>query len=241
MPMETPFMLCTIRFCAFLVAFAAASLARADFATFVVDELYSNADGSVQYVVLHEAQGVNGANLLAGHTLSSTHAGVTKVFTFPTDLPSTTTANQRVLIGSNGFAALSPIAPDYQMPDRFLPTDGGTVNYAGVDQVTYATLPIDGSNALQRSGSAGANLATNFTGQTFAGPANPITVVEFCNDSLDHYFMSPLAPDIDALDSGRNFGWSRTGYTFEGSPTTAPATNPVCRFYIPPQHGDSHF
>src|SRR5438067_11118360 len=126
-------------FCAraFLVVVLLAALpARADFATFVIDELYSNADGSVQYVVLHEAQGTNGANLLAGRILSATHAGVTKIFTFPSDLPRATTANQRVLIGSNGFAALSPIAPDYQMPDRFLPTDGGTVNYAGVDQVT---------------------------------------------------------------------------------------------------------
>jgi Repeat of unknown function (DUF5648) len=232
------------RLCTCLVTMLVTSLARADFATFVIDELYSNADGSVQYVVLREAQGTNGANLLAGHTLSAAHAGVTKIFTFPTDLPSATTANRRVLIGSNGFAALSPIAPDYQMPDRFLPTDGGTVNYAGVDQVTYATLPVDGSNALQRSGAVAANLATNFAGQTFAAPANPITVVEFYNDSLDHYFMSPLAPDIDALDSGRFSGWSRTGYSFEGFPTMAAGgatASPVCRFYIPPQHGDSHF
>jgi Repeat of unknown function (DUF5648) len=244
MPKEAPFMMCKVRFCAFLIALFAASLARADFATFVIDELYSNADGSVQYVVLHEAQGTNGANLLTGHTLSATHAGVTKEFTFPTDLPSATTANRRVLIGSNGFAALRAIAPDYQMPDRFLPTDGGTVNYAGVDQIAYATLPLDGNNALHRSGTAAANLATNFAGQTFAVPANPVTVVEFYNDSLDHYFMIPLAPDIDALDSGRIFGWSRTGYSFAGFPTMAAggaATSPVCRFYIPPQHGDSHF
>src|SRR5438094_8094312 len=139
-----PFMLCTIRFCAFLVAFVAASLARADFASFVIDELYSNADGSVQYVVLHEAQGVNGGNLLSGRTLTATHAGVVKTFAFPTDLPNASTAGKRVLIGSNGFAATSPIAPDYQMPDRFLPTDRGTVNYAGVDQTNYASLPTDG-------------------------------------------------------------------------------------------------
>ncbi|HEY3179657.1 MAG TPA: sialidase family protein [Casimicrobiaceae bacterium] len=230
-----------VRNCACVVALVAASVARADFATFVIDEVYSNADGSVQYVVLREAQGVNGGNLLAGRTLTATHAGVSKAFMFPTDLPTATTANQRVLIGSNGFAALSPIAPDYQMPDRFLPTDGGTVTYAGVDQITYAALPVDGSNALRRSGAVGANLATNFAGQTFAVPANPITVVEFYNDSLDHYFMSPLAPDIDALDSGRIAGWSRTGYAFDAFPTMSAALNPVCRFYIPPIHGDSHF
>ena len=36
--------------------FSIASPAHGDFATFVIDELYSNADGNVQYVVLHEAQ-----------------------------------------------------------------------------------------------------------------------------------------------------------------------------------------
>src|SRR5439155_15225760 len=156
-----------------------------------------------------------------------------------TDLPNASTAGKRVLIGSNGFAATSPIAPDYQMPDRFLPTDGGTVNYAGVNQANYASLPTDGTNAWQRGGAIAANVATNFTGQTFSVPANSVTVVEFYNDALDHYFISPLAPDIDALDSGRTNGWSRTGYAFEGFPT-APR-NPVCRFYIPREHGDSHF
>jgi hypothetical protein len=70
-------------------------------------------------------------------------------------------------------------------------------------------------------------------------------VVEYYNPLLDHYFMTPLANEIDALDNGRIRGWGRTGFIFEGfaSPTetNAVAANPVCRFYIPPQHGDSHF
>src|SRR5438105_3537562 len=226
------------RHCACVVTLIATPLAHADF---VIEELYSNADGSVQYIVLHEAQGDDGANLLVGRALTSTRAGVNKVFTFPADLPSATTANRRVLIGSNGFAATSAIAPDYQMPDRFLPTDGGAANYAGADQIGYAALPIDGNNALFRDATTRTDVATNFAGQTFVVPVNPVTVVEFYNDSLDHYFMSPLAPDIDALDSGRISGWSRTGYSFDAFATTAAATNPVCRFSIPPQHGDSHF
>src|SRR2546423_1808109 len=113
--------------------------------------------------------------------------------------------------------------------------------YAGIDQITYAALPTDGTNALQRGGAIAPNLATNFIGQTFAVPTAPITVTEFYNDSLDHYFMSPLAPDIDAIDSGRISGWSRTGYSFGAFPTMAAGTSPVCRFYIPPRHGDSHF
>ena len=70
------------------------------------------------------------------------------------------------------------------------------------------------------------------------------TAVEFYNQGLDHYFVSSLAADIDALDSGRFPGWTRTGRGFLVYPDQAqggPGASPVCRFYIPPQHGDSHF
>ena len=65
-----------------------------------------------------------------------------------------------------------------------------------------------------------------------------LPVVEYHNPSLDHYFMSPAAADMIALDSGRHAGWQRTGYTFASAFTVM---NPVCRFYIPPPYGDSHF
>ncbi|HSV18250.1 MAG TPA: sialidase family protein [Casimicrobiaceae bacterium] len=74
--------------------------------------------------------------------------------------------------------------------------------------------------------------------------AAPVTVVEYYNAALDHYFMSPLAADIDALDSGRIAGWSRTGHNFLAFGVAGidfPAGSPVCRYYIPPEHGDSHF
>ena len=67
------------------------------------------------------------------------------------------------------------------------------------------------------------------------------TVVEYYNATLDHYFMTPLANEIAALDSGQVAGWSRTGATFDGSATADAGLSPVCRFYIPPLHGDSHF
>ena len=77
-----------------------------------------------------------------------------------------------------------------------------------------------------------------------AAHAAAVTVVEFYNAALDHYFISPLQPDIDALDSHRLAGWGRTGLGFKVYPSQAaggPGTNPVCRIYIPPPQGDSHF
>ncbi|HEY3533338.1 MAG TPA: hypothetical protein VGL43_09480, partial [Casimicrobiaceae bacterium] len=74
------------------------------------------------------------------------------------------------------------------------------------------------------------------------GASRAETVVEYYNASLDHYFMTPLQNEIDALDvSARILGWTRTGFVFEASATAGVGLNPVCRFYIPPAHGDSHF
>ena len=67
------------------------------------------------------------------------------------------------------------------------------------------------------------------------------TVVEYYNAALDHYFITPLADEIAALDSGRPVGWMRTGLSFDASATAGTGLSPVCRFYIPPEHGDSHF
>jgi hypothetical protein len=162
-----------------MVALAfAATAARAEFHTFQIEQLYSNADGSVQFVVLHESQGMNGENFQMGQVLTGTHLGVTKTYTFPNNLPgggcdmgygcsASPTANSRVLIASAGFAALKLVTPDYVIPNGFLPMDGGTLNYAFVDQLTFGSLPTDGSSALSRStGMAIPNVATNFNGQS---------------------------------------------------------------------------
>lgn len=68
-----------------------------------------------------------------------------------------------------------------------------------------------------------------------------VPVVEYYNARLDHYFVSALGSDIAALDAGRLPGWTRTGRTFNAYTTRHPGTTPVCRYYMPPAVGDSHF
>ena len=67
------------------------------------------------------------------------------------------------------------------------------------------------------------------------------TVVEFYNASLDHYFITYLPQEISDLDTGVHPGWTRTGKTLRTYATPQSGTSPVCRFYIPPTLGDSHF
>jgi len=137
-----------------LALFATAALA--DFHTFQIEEVYSNADATVQYVVMHESQGKNGENFWAGHTFTATHGGIANTFTFPIDLPGgngylytqSPTANKRVLIATAGFAALHLVSPDYVIPNGFIATDGVTLNYAGVDVIEFKPLPTDGVGEL---------------------------------------------------------------------------------------------
>ena len=160
------------------------SVANASYHTYQIDEIYSNADGTVQYVVLHEAAGMDGQNQQMGQRLTSTGPGGTATFVFPNDLPGgacgyygctlAPTARTRMLIATHGFVALGLIAPDFVIPNGFLPIAGGTLNYAGFDQWTFGPLPVDGTNAMFRSGSAATNVATNFSGSattlTLPGP-----------------------------------------------------------------------
>jgi hypothetical protein len=72
-------------------------------------------------------------------------------------------------------------------------------------------------------------------------PPATATVVEYYNAALDHYFISSLQADIQALDSGAIPGWERTGLSFNAYADATPGASPVCRYYIPPAQGNSHF
>jgi hypothetical protein len=117
-----------LRCLALAAAFCAAS-AQASFHTFVIDQVFSNADGNVQYVVIREGNGSNNQHQLSGHTFTTTNvAGTMKQILFPSNLSSSSTAGRYVLIATPGFAALGLVTPDYTVDARFIPTDGGRLN-----------------------------------------------------------------------------------------------------------------
>ena len=66
------------------------------------------------------------------------------------------------LVGTQGFAALNLVQPDYVVPNGFLFTTNGTVNYANVDAFSFAALPVDGRLSLKRDGTTSINSPTNF-------------------------------------------------------------------------------
>jgi len=155
-------------------AMATAFPALASYHTLRIQEIFSNGDGTIQYVVLQESAGADGENLLGGHTLTAMDGATTRTYTFAHDLPGGScdyygmcmpapTAHRYVLIGTAGFKALGLVVPDYVIPNGFLPLSG-SLDYAGVDVVTYASLPVDGVSAINRTGAVMPNVATNFFG-----------------------------------------------------------------------------
>jgi hypothetical protein len=86
--------------------------------------------------------------------------------------------------------------------------------------------------------------AINFSEPEYIGvplPPDKVIVVEFYHAGFDHYFITGSEQDVSILDAGMLPGWSRTGYSFYAWAGAAGGTNPVCRYYIPPANGDSHF
>lgn len=136
---------------------------HAAFHLWTMTELYSNADGSVQFLELRALTG--GQQFLDDHVLSTTSGGVTRTFTFPTALPGDT-SNRSMLIGTAGFAALGVVQPDYFVPNGFFFQGGGSISFAeGSDLWTHGALP-GGVQSLNRNGSIGTNSPLNFAGAT---------------------------------------------------------------------------
>jgi hypothetical protein len=68
-----------------------------------------------------------------------------------------------------------------------------------------------------------------------------VQAIEYHNAALDHYFITASQSEIGALDSGQFTGWVRTGLAINVHAQAMGSANPVCRIYLPPSYGDSHF
>lgn len=136
-----------------------------------INELYSNADGSIQFIEM-KVGNFSGESQWSGVTLTASANGVLHSFSFPTNL-SGNTANTSVLIATQGFANLGIVTPDFIVPAGFLFTSGGTLNFGNVDTITHGALPADGVSSVNRSGTQATASPTNFAGTTGSLPPTP--------------------------------------------------------------------
>jgi hypothetical protein len=86
--------------------------------------------------------------------------------------------------------------------------------------------------------------AINFPTPEYIGvppPSEQELAIEFYHAGYDHYFVAASAQEVIDLDTGVHAGWTRTGYSMKVWDGPGGVTVPVCRYYIPPGYGDSHF
>jgi hypothetical protein len=117
-----------------------------------VNEIFSNEDGTIQFIELHECCGASGEIYLTGIEVTSRATGA--VFEFP-DYLDLDTSHKFLLLGTEAFAALPGAPrPDYTIQNGFVGLDGDTIWYGesrNYDSFTYpkGVLPVDGHSSIQ--------------------------------------------------------------------------------------------
>lgn len=192
-----------------------------------INEVFSNASGTIQFIELKECCGGPGENFLNGYLVTSLATG--KVFTFPADLVGST-ANQHMLLATAAFAAMPGApTPDYIMLPNFIGMSGDTLRYhpsGNYDTFTFGAgaMPTNGTMAIHMTNYnthtfiTAVNSPTNRAGQTgsiaagctdvdtdgYGSPGNaacPNGSATDCNDA--NPAINPGATEIcnDALDN----------------------------------------
>jgi hypothetical protein len=218
-----------------------------------VKEIYSNADGSVQFILLEFDYGGRVPPTLIGQTLVASNGSTDRSFIIAYDA-SCDENGCHFLVGTQGFADLNLARTDFVVPTGFVFTTNGTIKL-GASAISYDALPTDGAHALYPHGIFFADDAPR-VGATVWGisgfvpwlplPAGINAVVEYYNRGLDDYFLTAYRSEVGLLDLGWILGWARTGYilaawtqSYSLTVGEIPPPNllPACRIWL----GDSHF
>lgn len=157
--------------------------ATAGIHTWDVVEVYSNADGTIQYVELLDRGSLD--PLLGNETGVGSSSISSSLTSFSwTGSVSPPTNTRSFLIATAAFAALpgAPV-PDVIIPPANVPffdTAGDTVMFATVDSLTFGPVPTNGTDSLTElvpggGTTVGANTPRNYAGiQGSVGPVPPV-------------------------------------------------------------------
>ena len=175
--------------------------------------------------------------------LGDTTQGIDIVFDLPANFDST-----KPIQGSAGLAitSVANISPSPGVP--------GAIFSSAVGNVFIKNFRVLDSAGVQVTGFGPITTTEGSPIKEFAPPVPPPVreeiAYEFYNRSQDKFFMTSDPVEIALLPSSAFPGWLPTGEGFNAISADAAAaavksvavpTSPVCRFYIPPEHGDSHF
>ena len=116
----------------------------------------------------------------------------------------------------------------------FTSTDGATswtpVNNAGLPNVGLSDLATDRTGSVLRAATIAGIFEYQVSGTSSSAS---VPVIEYYYAAFDHYFITAVPDEINALDNGAFPGWMRTGLQFRASAANVSGTSPVCRFFSP--------
>jgi hypothetical protein len=200
-----------------------------------VKEVFSNADGSVQFVELFDNN--PGETFVSGFKLRSNSDGVIKEFTFPGSLVNSTPGH--MLIATSGFGSLTgAVTPTFTFDQSstaltlpfFNPNATSiTFTFTGSGDtmtLTGAALPKDGIHSLTDSNASGFPNPTSNNSSGVNSPTNLLGSSGGINLSSGDYNGNHT---VDAADYGvwrkspANFGTNAAGYAAWGSHFGNPA------------------
>jgi PEP-CTERM motif len=150
-----------------------ASSAHAAFHLWVIQELFTNLDGSQQFIELFTTS--SGQNPVGGQQIKVVQqgTGVTHTYTVPSGLNGAiSTMNRNFLIATADVQLNGGPVPDFTLPDDFLFANGGTITFFGTGSpFTYTALPTDGITSHAMPGNVNqVNSPRNFSNQSGSVP-----------------------------------------------------------------------
>lgn len=164
---------------AWVIALILASMgqsAMAGFDKWQISEIFSSADGSIQFIELFttaaDQQDLSGRSLVAKNAAGLLQNSIE----FTSNLTGST-VNKNVLIATQAFATQTGLTPDYLINSGFLFTSGGSLNFAnGTAALSYqaAQLPLNGVQSINSSMVPGTATPTRFAGGLAATIVAPV-------------------------------------------------------------------
>lgn len=219
-----------------------------------VVQLYSTPDGEYQGILLEDDEN-DGVDRFAGLTFSVAAPGsaVRSITLGPDDARArdvSVDGKRRFLVATRLMSMW--LRTQQELPDAFLAPDGwltvtgfadGRVVVIDVAS-TIASQQATPGSALERQPRALFDDPLAATADFFSRPVPGPIVREYVHAERNRYVLAATQREKSNLDAGFPAGWTRTGHYFralDADPASGRPTVPVCRYYLPPPLGDTHF
>lgn len=153
-----------------VAVFCAMFLSTAVNASWTLNEVYSNENGTVLFIELISGGVVN--TNISGQVITATSDGNSRSFVIPNNLPPTTTSPATLLLATSNLSQIPGyVTQDFTLPSFFFDSRAVsiTIDYAGTSQITFNGTDLqldDQSTSIDAFNQAMTNSPKNYSDET---------------------------------------------------------------------------